>query len=624
VPGLGTGTLDLACSKVNAQTAYLLDGGNSRIWKTTDNGATWTDTTNNFPGGYNWSQAWYDWHIATSSRPGGIDVVYVGLIDIAMSRDGGATWRNTGGANFTATYSGTAITHNDQHCAAVNPNDPNEVLVGNDGGCYILTYNPTTDVVSWANLNRNLGITQFYTLATHPTSEGTILGGTQDNASPHAKGDILNWTNPGAGDGAGCAIDPVSTNTRYDSYQGQNIRRTDNAYSSSFDITPSWSGHSTPFIGMVWLDRTNPRFLYANTNYMNRYDKNSGTWTLKLGNFSFGTTNLCFETAVGDSNTMYVGTGNGKVYVSRNFGSNWTSIDRVGQSGGIPNRAVMWVRANPMDKNDVLVCLSGTGTSKVWRCADTTAAAPQWSDVGGLASGVPDVPANCIERHPADPENTWYLATDVGVYRTDNAGATWTDYTGAFGLPNVEVTRLQAVQGTGKLVAATFGRGIWQISLSAPEETVAPSSLLVRFGRLDSGDVASLAADDGNPLRTCKFLVPNLGVAPITVEVDGATMSAAPTGVRLAVRSRFVTVGNFRQTLDMYDWTAGQFDPTDVRADALTSPYNTVELVGTGDVGRYIGTGGALRARYRIVPTGPVAAAAWCVEHDRVNWIVTP
>lgn len=284
----------------------------------------------------------------------------------------------------------------------------------------------------------------------------------------------------------------------------------------------------------------------------------------------------------------------------------------------------MWIRADPANKNDILVCLSGTGTSKVWRCADTTAATPQWTDVGGLASGVPDVPANCIERHPAFPQTTWFLATDVGVYRTDNAGASWYDYTAAQGLPNVEVTRLVAVPGTGKLVAATFGRGIWQISLTTPEEVVEPSAMLVRYGRIDAGNLASLATDDGNALRTCRFVVPNLFVAPITVEVDGVSASSTIAGLRLAVRSRFATVGNYRQTLDMYDWSAGQFDPSNFRNDTLTTGYQTVELVGTGNVSRYRGSGGELRARYRIVQTGPVASAAWCVEHDRVNWIVTP
>lgn len=627
VPGLGTGTLDLACSKVDPQVAYLLDGGGQRIFKTTNNGTTWTNTTNNFPTGYNWSQSWYDWHILTSyfaDSTGNHDVVYVGLIDVVMSRNGGATWRNMGGSNWSATYNSTAITHNDQHCAVVNGTNLNEVLIGNDGGCYIATFNPAADTISWSNLNRNLAITQFYTLATHPTNANVILGGTQDNASPHARGDLLNWDNPGAGDGAGCAIDPSQTATRYDSYQGQNIRRTDNSYSSSYNITPSWSGHSTPFIGMLWLDRTNSRYLYANTNFMNRYDRSTNSWVLKLGNFNFGTTNLSLDTAVGDSNTIYVGTSTGRIYVSRNFGANWTSIDRVGQGGGIPNRAVTWLSVNPSNKNDVLAVLSGTGTGKVWRCTDTTAASPQWTNVGSTGAGMPDVPANCIERHPNDPQDVWFVGTDVGAFKTVNSGATWTDVSSPMGLPNVEVTRLVAVPGTGYLQAATFGRGMWRMPLTDPEQVVVPTVLNVQYGRIDSGNVASLASEDGSALRMCKFIVPNSTVAPVTVEVEAANPVPSYIGLRLAVRFKMGTVGSYNQTLDMYNWTAAAFDSVDVRTDALTTTYQTVELIGTGTVSRYTSGTGQMRARYRIVQTGPTAIANWCIDHDRVNWIVTP
>jgi len=627
VPGLGTGTLDIACAKLDPQVAYLLDCAGQKIFKTTNGGSTWINTTTNFPGGYNWSQSWYDWHILTSyfaDGQGNHDVVYVGLIDLAMSRDGGATWRNMGGANWTATYNSSAITHNDQHCAVVNGSNLNEVLVGNDGGCYIATFNPTADTITWSNLNRNLGITQFYTMAVHPTDSSILLGGTQDNASPHARGDLLNWDNPGAGDGAGCAIDPVQTSTRYDSYQGQNIRRTDNAYATSYSITPSWSGHSTPFIGMLWLDRTNSRYLYANTNYMNRYDRTTNSWVLKLGNFNFGTTNLSLDTATGDSNTIYVGTSTGKVYVSRNFGANWVSIDRVGQGGGIPNRAVTWISVGPTNKNEVLVVLSGTGTGKVWHCTDTTAATPQWTNVGSTGSGMPDVPANCLARHPADPQGTWFVGTDVGAFRTTDGGSTWTDISSPLGLPNVEVSRLVAVPGTGYLQAATFGRGMWRLPLAPPEQVVPPTVLTVRFGRIESGDVSSLASEDNVALRVCKFIVPNTLVAPVTVEVEAVNPVPTYTGIRLAVRFKMGTVGNYGQTLDMFDWMANAFDAVDVRTDPLTTTYQTVELLGTGAVARYTSGSGVIRARYRIVQTGPVAVANWCVDHDRINWIVTP
>jgi hypothetical protein len=52
---------------------------------------------------------------------------------------------------------------------AINPRNPNELLVGTDGGVYRLTYTPSTGAVNIVGLNATLGITQFYAAAFHPT-----------------------------------------------------------------------------------------------------------------------------------------------------------------------------------------------------------------------------------------------------------------------------------------------------------------------------------------------------------------------------------------------------------------------------------------------------------------------
>jgi hypothetical protein len=84
-----SGTVDVAASKVDAATVYLLSTGDEKIYKSTDRGGTWTDITGSHPGGYNWSQGWYDYHITTGKR-GTADLVFTGLIDVVCSPDGGA------------------------------------------------------------------------------------------------------------------------------------------------------------------------------------------------------------------------------------------------------------------------------------------------------------------------------------------------------------------------------------------------------------------------------------------------------------------------------------------------------------------------------------------------------
>ncbi len=530
-------TIDVAASKVNPDTVYVLLGGSQQIAKSTDGGATWTDVTGGFPGGYNWSQSWYDYHIDTSSRANGggrEDVVYVGLIDIVQSWDGGASWRSFGGAGFQPTYSGDAITHNDQHSFAVNPNNPNEVLVGNDGGIYLCTVNPTTGAATYSTtLNKFLGISQFYRITTHPSDPDYVLGGTQDNASPHSFGDIANWENPGAGDGAGCAINPFNPNIQYHSWQNNSIARTTTGFQSNNQtITPNWSGHSVPFIGKLLLDPNNGRYLYANTQYLNRWDENTDSWSLRLGNQVLGDRVNAMEVAVGDSTRLYTGSNNAQVWMSSNFGANWTRIDRVGQGGGLPNRTIMAISANPNNKNDVLVGVSGTGTGHLWRCFDVTSPNPTWVNVSGAGmTGLPNLTLSDVVRHPDMPDTCWYAATDVGVFYTDDAGSTWTDITRSKGLPNVEVSDMEfmtdPVTMDRYLTAGTFGRGIWRLQFPAAKLTnlaVNPNPIFI--GEESTGTVTIDMPAPASGLTVNLSSSTPQAVVPATVAVPAGEMSA--------------------------------------------------------------------------------------------------
>src|SRR5262249_29961006 len=152
------------------RTVYLISGLDRRIWKSGDAGKSWSDTTGNFPmgdpvtlprysGPYNWSQANYDCfvtcHHDASARQ---DVLYVGLIDLVVSRDSGQSWTSLG-----RTTPEDALIHNDQHCVAVNPRDPRQILIGNDGGVYRGRYTRASGPAGpWMidnELNARLGMT---------------------------------------------------------------------------------------------------------------------------------------------------------------------------------------------------------------------------------------------------------------------------------------------------------------------------------------------------------------------------------------------------------------------------------------------------------------------------------
>ncbi|MFM9872517.1 MAG: WD40/YVTN/BNR-like repeat-containing protein [Fimbriimonadaceae bacterium] len=548
----------IAASKLDPNTAYLLATTPRKIFKTIDAGVSWTDVTAGFPNGtggtstYNWSQGWYDYYIKTSVV-NGQDMIFVGLIDVVMSINGGASWRNIGGTNYTAAYTGTAIVHQDNHNLAVDPNNPTRALVSTDGGVFLYNYNAAGDTYTWDRLSKNLGITQFYTLAIHPTNPDYAMGGTQDNSSPHSFGNLAQWGNPGAGDGAGCGINWLNTNIQYHSSQFHGLVRTTNAWSSSSGFAPSFGSDSVPFIGDLWLDPNDPTNVYVNTNYLWRYKEGTGAWTARLGGQLLASSGQVRSLGIapGDSNVMYTGASNGDLYMSRDFGATWTQLDTL---VGLPNSSILDVSVNPRVKDDILVA---TGSSRLFRITGTNTGTPTLTAVNGAGgSALPNVAINTIARDPWQPETHWYVGTDVGVFATSNAGANWTDMTQSKGLPNVQVSRLKVNATTGYMTAATYGRGMWRIKIipaiiqsvvATPNSVISGDggNLTVTIDRLaPAGGVSiPLTSNSASLVVPASVLIPagaNSVIVPFTTLEVGSTLTATVSGSMGGIQSATV------------------------------------------------------------------------------------
>lgn len=462
--------LGIAASRISPNAAYLLSGSDRKVFKTVDAGTTWKDVTAGFPNDgspgdfYNWSQSWYDWHITTSTN-GNQDVIYVGLIDLAVSADGGTTWQSVG-----STYGQNALTHNDQHCLAVNPSKPNEVLVGNDGGIYRMTYDPANSTVVFnTTLNSGLGITQFYKADYHPTDPSRMLGGTQDNATPVATGDLAQWRNVCGGDGCGCIINPLTPEVQFASAQNQLICRTgDQWFADILDISPQWGTDRLPFIGRLVLAPSDPSLLYAGSNYLWRWNDTERNWTPRLGGTDLapsGGTLLSIAVAPSNGNVIYTGASSGELFMTTDGGASWMQLNA--QPSTLPERSILAISVHSTNPYEILVGLSGTGSSHLWRCINTNQANRIWSNASGAGAFLPDSPVNAIARDPNQPSSHLYVAMDTGVFVTINSGAGWQNATAPLGLPNVIVNDLKFVPGTGYLMAATYGRGIWRIDAQA-------------------------------------------------------------------------------------------------------------------------------------------------------------
>ena len=174
----------VAVTEDNPQVVYALFGDNNNgfyaVYKSTDEGLNWTQQANS-PNLLGWSvngtdndgQAWYD--LALTVSPTDENILFVGGVNCWKSSDGGVSWTIN-----THWYgaSGTTYMHADEHMLKYNLLN-NRVYSGNDGGLYY----SDDDGDDWTDISDGLQITQFYSLGVAQTVQDMVITGSQDNGT---------------------------------------------------------------------------------------------------------------------------------------------------------------------------------------------------------------------------------------------------------------------------------------------------------------------------------------------------------------------------------------------------------------------------------------------------------
>jgi photosystem II stability/assembly factor-like uncharacterized protein len=526
--------IDIAASKVSANTVYAIAPNNNKIVRSLDNGATWTDITNNMTDTYNWSQDTYDIHIQTGKN-GANDVLYVGLISFWSSSDNGATW-----VDIARTYQNTALWHNDQHNFTAHPTTDNVGITIGDGGAARVNFNPANNTATFTMLNSTIGDTQHYHLALHPTQYQTrMLAGTQDNATPAARGDLANWDNLYAGDGGYAAYDRTNPAKHYTTSQGGGVYR----YDTDNDPSPAGIGVSGgTFVTCIATGGAGYSTLFVTaSSKVKRSPGGTGTWTDSVTTFGSTPGNMVVSNR--NSNRMWVCDMNGgEVWMSTDGGVNFSN-----KKGNLPGSRVGDIVEFPGNDFKVLAVLqtTNTGVGRVYRCNDISAASPVWVDVSGTGvTGLPKIPFNAIAIDPADA-GTYYAGSDIGMFMTVDGGATWNSMSN-LAMPNVHVNNLEVTLDGRFLYAGTFGRGIWRIPLGIPALTAVTANPNRVYGggyfdltatlSAPTGTAASVElSDDSALVNTPATLTVPIGSASRTVKLPVGTTATQQT-VRITGR----------------------------------------------------------------------------------------
>src|SRR5262249_49707373 len=132
------------------------------------------------------------------------------------------------------------------------------------------------------------------------------------------------------------------------------------------------------------------------------------------------------------------------------------------------------------------------GDNHVYRSTDAGAT---WTGLDGSGlTGLPDVPAHCVTVDPANSSRL-YVGTDVGVFVSTDGGANWARENTGFANVITESLIVNTVGGTSTLFAFTHGRGAWRV-------TIPTSPNYVGFVDHAACDTISGWAADRNRLNT--------------------------------------------------------------------------------------------------------------------------
>jgi photosystem II stability/assembly factor-like uncharacterized protein len=407
------------------------------LYKSTDAGANWNQLS--ATGASCGSQCWYDLHVTVS--PADPNTVFFGGVSLFRSTNGGLTFSNV-----------TAGIHVDQHFMAFDPQNAQRVYAANDGGIYRSDNGGST----WTGINNGLAITQFYGgISLHPSNSLLVIGGTQDNGTLSYTG-APTWTSIIGGDGGFTAINHENPAVRFgetqwtanSTFSGPN--RSDGA-GFVRKVNGINLGDNAQFIPPLVMDPSDPRVLYFGTNKVYRTFDAAESWAAISPVFVPTSTLTAIAPAPSAPTTIYAAMSNGQVHVTTNTGMTWTQIN-----AGLPARTATDIAVDRGDSRTAYVTFSGFGTGHVFR---TVNGGTSWTNV---SANLPDMPVNAVAVDPAT-RGFVMIGTDLGVFISSDSGSTWTILDD--GMPNVAVFDIAYNPATGALVAATHGRGMFQLQL---------------------------------------------------------------------------------------------------------------------------------------------------------------
>jgi hypothetical protein len=392
-----------------------------------------------------------------------------------------------GGKSFSGLTSFRSV-HPDHHAMWIDPDNPNRILEGNDGGVFI----SSDRGANWSFVG-NLPVGQFYHVRVDMERPYNVYGGMQDNGSwkgPNTvweQGGIRNhhWSEVGFGDGFDTAPDPRDPMRGYAMSQEGNLIRWDLRTGERKDVRPAppegekdlrfnWNAAfaqdpfepDTIYYGSQYVHKSTDRgdswtqiSSDLTTNKAEWQSKKTGGLTLDVSGAENFTTIITLAPSPLERGVLWAGTDDGRLHVTRDGGKTWTSVEK--NVRGVPeNTWIPHVEPSPHDAGTAFAVFDNHRRSD-WTpyVYKTTDYGRTWTslvdgDRRGERGGVRGYALKVVQ----DPKDAdlLFLGTEFGLWFSLDGGREWTQWT--HGVPTVSVMDMVIHPRENDLVLGTHGR----------------------------------------------------------------------------------------------------------------------------------------------------------------------
>jgi photosystem II stability/assembly factor-like uncharacterized protein len=490
-PGLPKGILgkiSVAVSPADSRRVFTLveaeDGG---IFRSDDAGATWTKVNESRDLR---QRAFYFSRIYAD--PGDRDTLYGLNVVFYRSTDGGKTFKPV------------ETPHADHHDLWIDPRNPRRMILSTDGGASVTVNGGQT----WTE--QNYPTAQMYHLATTRDVPYHVCGAQQDNSTaclPSDAGrrfrdprdDPGRWLYDVGGNESGYVTPhPTDPNIFYAGGQEAYLTRYDRTTGETRDIQPYpwfYSGQSAGSVPERWnwtfpiaVSPLDPSAVYAGSQHLWRTRNEGQTWekispdltradpktlgdsggpiTKDQNGPEFYGTIFTIAPSRRDRDTLWVGSDDGRVHLTRDGGGGWTDVTptdmpeftRVSLIDPSPHRAgaaYLAGRRHQLDDREPYI----------WKTEDF---GRTWARIdAGIPAG------HFVHAVREDPARAGllYAGTEHGVYVSFDDGASWRSL--SLNLPDTQVADL-VVEGHD-LVIATHGRSFYILDDVEPLRQLTPA-----------------------------------------------------------------------------------------------------------------------------------------------------